>query len=436
MREEILKIISVYDKQEKHNYYFDSCTEIRDYVYKKINNLIFGRQNAKKIIDNLDLLIAYTNSSNCDWLFYESIYNNPFFISKLASSLKYYKYPECISELFSQLLSVIDKNKLFSNEMIDAISDIKELDQVVEILGLMDVNNRIKYYERCIANNKTICIPGSTLTDTELDFIEKNMDFFLNKCNNLIKLKTAFRTRKEKKDLICKYLDSNIDKKIESILNNCRYINKNNKMKEFIYYIVKEIIENENVDASKIEINTSGGYSEVVILGDKVLKIGSSRKTKEFPNNPYIIKPLLRQEVTIDDTTIFVEVTERVIVNREEVTDEILYSLYKELRNLGLVWTDIAAKNVGRLIKDNDIHWKEQIEPSDETLGLKKFKGVKKLKRGDFVILDADYIYEEGDKDISYPTRDICEEFEFRYQSEKNGITTIERDNNNSIKLT
>ena len=190
------------------------------------------------------------------------------------------------------------------------------------------------------------------------------------------------------------------------------------------------------MDASKIEINTSGGYSEVVILGDKVLKIGSSRKTKEFPNNPYIIKPLLRQEVTIDDTTIFVEVTERVIVNREEVTDEILYSLYKELRNLGLVWTDIAAKNVGRLIKDNDIHWKEQIEPSDETLGLKKFKGVKKLKRGDFVILDADYIYEEGDKDISYPTRDICEEFESRYQSEKDGITTIERDNNNSIKLT
>ena len=57
-----------------------------------------------------------------------------------------------------------------------------------------------------------------------------------------------------------------------------------------------------------------------------------------------------------EENKIFLEVTERVDT-KTEVTTEELYQLYKKIRALGLVWTDVAKRNVGRLKKDNIVHW-------------------------------------------------------------------------------
>ena len=161
-----------------------------------------------------------------------------------------------------------------------------------------------------------------------------------------------------------------------------------------------------------IEYLGKGTFSYVLAVGDKVLKIGIKRYTDSFPNNPYIITPLLRESIKINkENKIFLEVTERVDT-KTEVTTEELYQLYKKIRYLGLVWTDVAKRNVGRLKKDNIVHWNTPLYPTDEALELKKYINAPQLKKGDLIILDADHIYE------GYKYNLTNKEFEDRYQEE------------------
>ena len=184
----------------------------------------------------------------------------------------------------------------------------------------------------------------------------------------------------------------------------------------------------ERVKLSDIEFR-SGAYSSVLIIGDKVLKLGS-RETKRFPNNPYIVTPLLRREVNINGDTCFVEVTERVDTSKE-ISEEELYELYRNISNLGLVWTDVHQRNVGMLLKDNIIHFSENIDPSDEVLGLGERKGEFVLKKGSLVVLDSDFIFDEeelGDT-IIVPENSLYLKFEERYQNEYN------KNNNDKKKI-
>ena len=157
-------------------------------------------------------------------------------------------------------------------------------------------------------------------------------------------------------------------------------------LKEIIRLIILDVMKNENVKFSDITFD-SGGFSNVLLVGNKVIKLGS-RLTKKFPNNPYIIAPLLRRELKNDEETCFVEVTERVNTT-SKVSNEELYQLFKNLRNLGLVWIDVKDDNVGRLKSDNIIYWHENLEPSEDALELESKRGVSILKQGDLVILDA-----------------------------------------------
>ena len=176
-------------------------------------------------------------------------------------------------------------------------------------------------------------------------------------------------------------------------------------------------MKNENVKFSDITYN-GGGFSRILLIGDKVIKLGD-RVTKSFSNNPYIIAPLLRQEFAINNEKCFAEVTERVDTSIKPSKEE-LYQLYKNLRNLGLKWTDIKEANVGRLKKRNIIHWKENLNPTEEVLGLGTKKGKVILEKGELVILDADFIYDENDPNINYTNnKPLHDEFEERYQTEK-----------------
>ena len=158
-------------------------------------------------------------------------------------------------------------------------------------------------------------------------------------------------------------------------------------------------MKNENVKLSDITYK-GGGLSSVLLIGNKVIKIGD-RATKSFPNNPYIISPLLRKKLEFNGESCFVEVTERVDTSKKASKEE-LYQLFKKLRNLNLTWTDIKEDNVGRLKKENIIHWRQNLNPTDGVLGLDVKRGETILKEGDLVILDADFIYDENDPNINY----------------------------------
>ena len=193
-------------------------------------------------------------------------------------------------------------------------------------------------------------------------------------------------------------------------------------IKSVIKLVIRDVISNEGVKLSSVTYS-EGGYSRALFIGDKVLKIGK-RATTYFPNNPYIIAPLLRRELKHNLESCFIEVTERVDTNINVSTSD-LYELYKNMRDLGLVWTDIKGENVGRLKSDNIIHWNRELSPSDNVLTFSDKRGDKVLHAGDLVLLDADFIFSEDDSNIDYTdNKAIVNEFEKRYQSEKYNMNT------------
>lgn len=115
---------------------------------------------------------------------------------------------------------------------------------------------------------------------------------------------------------------------------------------------------------------------------------------------------------------IFFEVIEKVDTNINDITKEEIYKLYKNIREIGLIWTDVKIDNVGRLIKDNKIYWYENITPSDETLEFTKTIGNHQLKKGELIVLDGDYIYNENDHNINSKMSNLQTEFEKTYQKE------------------
>ena len=189
---------------------------------------------------------------------------------------------------------------------------------------------------------------------------------------------------------------------------------------EIIYLIIEDVCYNERIDITSIESAGCGAYSSVLIIGNKVIKIGCSRETKRFPNNPYINTMLLRKEFPItEQDSLFVEVSERVDTNTK-VEEEELYQLYKKVRDLGLVWLDIGIKNIGRLLRDNKVHWRFELPITDEVLGLDSFRGKDLLKKGDIVIVDNDLIYDINNHIIPFRfATPYLYLFETRYEKEE-----------------
>ncbi len=250
-------------------------------------------------------------------------------------------------------------------------------------------------------------------------------DAITKKSNNLLSLKEYTSNDFLINKKIAKIIDQNARLFTKQILNKAikdfrmeyDIIPTNLKIIEQInYLIIKEIVDNEKVKMSSIKLIGRGEFSDVYQIGNKIIKLGKKRGTKTFPNNPYIVKPLLRKEFELGEKTkIFVEVCEKILTNccTKEDVDEI----YKKMRRLGLVWIDVKQKNLGKLLKDNKIYWNKPLSPSDTVLMLQEYRGSEELKKGDVVICDADYIYDESGK--NYNIQRVAE-YELKFKKEKN----------------
>lgn len=106
-----------------------------------------------------------------------------------------------------------------------------------------------------------------------------------------------------------------------------------------------------------------------------------------------------------------------------EVSEEELYSLYKEVRDRGIILADIKLDNVGRLLKDNNRYWNKELGKSKRAVGYIEDEDFSTndevLKAGELVIIDSDYIYYENDPYIEWGDS-LAAKFEDRYKLEKN----------------
>lgn len=380
-----------------------------------------GQRNKDKIRKYADYILK--NCSDYNWIAsYLIMYDGDELIDAIINN--YNKLKENNIDTYP----IINRITKYPNDKL--ISYIDKLIPVLDDFTLHDILNKIKDNEEVMNYvidkyliNSTISIKLTSFllkNNLYIDKVYQNFDNIIsNNIKDLYELKKQGTLNEETSTKISKIVQNNeeyLDNTIEDILKEIygeKFNSKDFKVGiDTIKIIIKELCQNENKTYGDIEYLGKGTFSYVLAVGDKVLKIGIKRYTDSFPNNPYIITPLLRESIKINkENKIFLEVTERVDT-KTEVTTEELYQLYKKIRDLGLVWTDVAKRNVGRLKKDNIVHWNTPLYPTDEALELKKYINASQLKKGDLIILDADHIYE------GYKYNLTNKEFEDRYQEE------------------
>lgn len=420
------------------NYYYEGFHELSKFIFKKLNSKFFKNKKAKLIASHFDEILPFIVSSNIDILLINTnlLIDQPTFKEKFMDGLKKYPYKDGINEIFYAMWVCLNENTDKYNDFFDT--------NVLKTLSTMDVNihfysdtlNRLngekqkEFLNLLVENKCDIPYLAIEYKGDNKQIIYNNIQLFTENAQNLYALMSFVKDDPEALSKVKNYIDINEEKAINSIFCETDKLAKikDPTLKEIIKILILEIKQNENVKFSDITFN-SGGFSRVLLIGDKVLKLGN-RITKHFPNNPYIIAPLIREEFKFEKETCFMEITERVDTNVNPSQEE-LYQLYQNLRNLGLIWTDIKPANVGRLRKKNIIHWNENLDPSEETLGFDKRRSEKVLNAGDLVILDADFIYDENAQDINYTNqKEICNKFEERYQREKKEKEETKRNSN------
>ncbi len=403
-----------------------------DKFYKdKLELSPFRRRNGQILLKYLGTMLKLSNQENIEWLGYKAIYSQEKFMETLAASIDKYSFPMEISELFQQLYTKIDNENLrqniFTADMNKKLVEMNlSSNSYARLYSMMTNAQRNNLLEQLLSNNININYSKFLPYNDTITFIKNNIDIIYTHGGNIIDIKRLMELKREDKFVskINAYIDNNpyimvnsiIDILKTKILNN-KKINFN-KYRSFIFLLLDEISKNESTSISSTEFIGTGGYSAVFAIKTKVIKIGIERKTPHFPNNHYILKPLLRKTITIDNIPIFFEVIEKVDTNINDITKEEIYKLYKNIREIGLIWTDVKIDNVGRLIKDNKIYWYENITPSDETLEFTKTIGNHQLKKGELIVLDGDYIYNENDHNINSKMSNLQTEFEKTYQKE------------------
>lgn len=438
--EEAKKIRQQSIENESASYSNDVFYNLSDFISKKLNSRLFKKKNTKIIASHFDEILQYIVMSNINILLFNTnlLIEQPDFKEKFIEGLKKYPYIDEIGELFYYIWGCLNSKNKFDN-FIDS-NILKTLSTMnlkssfySSMLNRLNEENQ-KIFLNILAENK--CDISYSMVEykgNNKQIIYDNLSLFIENSLNLYALMNFVKDNSSALSKVKDYIDNNPEKAINSIF--CETSNlvkmKDKTLKEVVKLIILDVLKNENAKLSDITYN-GGGFSRVLLIGNKVIKIGN-RDTKSFPNNPYIISPLLRKKLEFNGESCFVEVTERVDTSKK-VSKEELYQLFKKLRNLNLVWTDIKESNVGRLKKDNIIYWRKIINPTEEVLGLDAKRGETVLKKGDLVILDADFIYDENDLDIDYSNnKDLYDEFEKRYQKEKEKLKKQEIKSNLNV---
>ena len=407
-------------ENEMASYYNDSFDSLSKFILKKCRLVKLRNKNTRIIADHFDEILPYIVSDNMNILFLniDLLIEQPNFKEKFIEGLKRYPYPDKIDQIFYIIwIRLKDKfDNFIDSSILKTVSTMNVSSYFYgDMLDRLNEENQ-KIFLNILAENKCN-IPYSGIMYSK-QVIYDNLPLFTENSQNLYSLMKFVKDNPSAYSKVKDYIDNNPEKAVNSIFCeiNKRVKIEDTTLKEVVKLIILDVLKNENVKLSDITYN-GGGLSSVLLIGNKVIKIGD-RATKSFPNNPYIISPLLRKKLEFNGESCFVEVTERVDTSKKASKEE-LYQLFKKLRNLNLTWTDIKEDNVGRLKKENIIHWRQNLNPTDGVLGLDVKRGETILKEGDLVILDADFIYDENDPNINYiNNKDIYDEFEKRYQKE------------------
>ena len=416
MREELLKIASKIDKLDNKSYLKNNDGLMNDFIQ---NNMDY-----KSIIDNMDIIMRYTSNNNKDYFSNKKLVGNVDFLNAVKNNINNFKYPDNIKKILGFLDDSFDTRQIYTDDFIEKLLDLD-----LSYVGLRGIASSIPrdkidlLINICLKKKKYIkelvVISIDEYNSSYFKFLVNNINICAKETDIPFILKDYLKNYDDCVEVINKSIKDNPENAYKSFLfYNFQSLTNDETCYKFIKFVVDELCKNEDVGISDIEFLGNGAYSTVYGIGEKVLKISFTRQTPVFSDNPYIVRPLLRREISNDDFGFFIEVTEKVDTN-SFVSDDEMYDLYKKIRNLGLIWVDTFKDNVGRLKKDNIIHWKDDLLPTSNSLNLNDKVGEDVvLKKGDLVLMDADFIYDEDE--CLYSPNLINKNFENRFQHDLN----------------
>lgn len=271
-------------------------------------------------------------------------------------------------------------------------------------------------------------INRNTNLDVDInEIINNNFEYFLEKYNieELYKLYFNLKSLElssENKDKLNTNIAQNKDKFAKILYKLPKFEDKKDSKSvlDITTKIIDELCEEEKITYTDIKKIGSGAYSNVYLIGDKVLKLGEKRRTYDIPDDKRILKPLIRVDLSkYSDVENTIEVSNKVDTNIN-LSDDELYNLYKELRERNIVFTDLRNANLGYLLEDNNYNWDKQLSDILEARGIisNNERNEEILKKGDIVITDTDFIFRSDDPNIDKGSGNY-EKFEKRYQEEK-----------------
>ena len=425
------------DKEINDGFYplYRLYTNTNHEVNQLLNNNYFPKSISTIITNNLDNIINYSlltlfiEYKDDEAIIKEKLTSNPLFYSRLVKAIDEYatklcgdtyneerkttytcKEYKCDNNRFN-LCNLIDyivlyypKEELAKEECLKILCKYKiEFEKL--LMNKLDSDSIRYLLEGYIYNgvniDKIFTNYGIKVPDEVIDFIfEHYIDIICLNTNDIFILRSNVQEIYGDKysKIINNILKDNKDIVLNSMVNPL--IDKKDgenyrKFRNILKLIVEDLMINEEVTSYlDIEKIGHGRSNKVYKIGNKVIKLGKAkmRLTLKFPNNPYIIQPLLRRVFDIGGTEIIVEVAE--YVPQYVPNDKEKEEMYLKLRKLGIIWIELNNANFSKLEKDNIIYWRSQLLVSDESLLLEPKVGSNiVLHKGDIVINDADGFY-------------------------------------------
>lgn len=273
-----------------------------------------------------------------------------------------------------------------------------------------------------------------------ISFLKENVALFIRRTDTPLCALQLLKGVEFNKEEIKEILNERLDDIVEEMLQQNSEIkvegsirNKQNLVKLTVREMVSELLKKQDIQPCQITKIAQGGYSSVYRIGNKIMKFGRSPETYKIPRNSRrFLVPLVRyiQDYCTNngqESPISIEILER-CDTKIDVTPEEIYEVYKEIRQLGMIWTDAKQCNLGRLIKSNRIHFDRVDEVHGPNIGFPDDDKVECLEPGELVVLDLDYIFDESDPKIIWPFGgSISRELEDRYQAELLSNATLKQ---------
>ncbi len=397
-RYQLIQMLNEYDVKENAAKFFTKNNTGGPLAYERIIHALEEKGVGKKEI--IDLI-----SDNASTIIHDSGYH----------------LPDVMSLIHNRINNLSDKDPHITS------IDKALADNIDTVLNTQYYNEGYKYHH--FEKMKKFKSEIKKMADKKIDFLTK---FPLNRNSSISDAKE-----------MCEELFGSFDGVDLAAIK----LAKGDKMMAVIVgTIINELVDATNENTTDNNNRTSiedfkkigdGGYCNVYQVGNYVLKLGAQREDLNIPNHRRILQPLLRGRIIGSLSNKYIEVQNLVDKNWFKKMDnddvyEILYQIYSELRDSDLVWYDIKPENVGKLRKANrsnlifmDIDGKKKnIRPVGEATGMiGELPKEDVLRKGDYVIIDTDYIQTYDKRKLSAPSKNgtpgIQEDFEDRYNKEK-----------------